>query len=262
MHFHRAIIDAFAAVFGRRALRILKPSPQHERFLGFDQGWLPTCTLTDAQLRAELTRSIEQGESLLSGRFLGYFLQFKTVTKCKNKTKFTPRGGFRSELDLRIPKKGHWQWSQHTTLLRLQVALGAAAEVSYVCPMVFEPYELFEEPDLDRLRIVPVQGAPPKDDGDRHFVYFAKTDAQPEWRSEPVPGRSLSFEEWLRRQHLLTAAELSKLLDIQASVMEEGLSYAARFRRWTTANQLTIIEFGPPEERFDDNNRIPVAGSG
>ncbi|MBD2296857.1 hypothetical protein H6G06_26120 [Anabaena sphaerica FACHB-251] len=39
MHFHRAIVKNYEKRFGAKFLRLLKPSPQKEAWVGFDQGW-------------------------------------------------------------------------------------------------------------------------------------------------------------------------------------------------------------------------------
>jgi hypothetical protein len=39
MHYHRALVDLFSGMYGQGFVKILKPSPQKEAWVGFDQGW-------------------------------------------------------------------------------------------------------------------------------------------------------------------------------------------------------------------------------
>jgi len=246
MHFHRAIVDAFADVFGKSVFRILKPSPQHERFLGFDQGWIRTSELSDRDLRAELTAAITNG-SAAQRHFVAYFLQFKRVSRLVRHSKHVPATFappcFRAELDLKAPKKGHWSWSQHETLVRLQTAFGTATEVNYACPMIFNEEAIYDTVNLDLLRFVQVRTAPAMPPNTKHFIYFRTHDGPPYWCSEPVIGDSLTHSEWLKtHRRLLSTEEVLRLLHIQDETMQQGLAYRARFRRWSTADALTILE--------------------
>jgi hypothetical protein len=89
MHFHRAVVAVFAATYGAKFLRLLKPSSQQEAWVGFDQGWNNT-SLTNEQLYSHLKASIASSSTSIPGFFLGYFMQFKAVRKMARRSKFTP----------------------------------------------------------------------------------------------------------------------------------------------------------------------------
>src|SRR5262245_23761522 len=110
LHYHRAIVDTFAAVFGARFLRMLKPSTQQEVWVGFDQGWVNT-SMSTQDLYATLSGSIAAGQTQTAAFHLGYFLQFKVVNTLTRRSRFTPTGFvspyLRSELSVwRNPTTG------------------------------------------------------------------------------------------------------------------------------------------------------------
>jgi len=63
MHYHRGMIDLFQGVFGARMLKLLKPSPQQEAWVGFDQGWAAT-SLSTADLFASLRQSTQNAQTV------------------------------------------------------------------------------------------------------------------------------------------------------------------------------------------------------
>lgn len=197
MHFHRAILEYFRALYGAKFFRLLKPSRQLEVWVGFDQGWVRT-SLTDQQLFDELRRSIQSSATTVNHFYLGYFLQFKTVQRITRKSKYMPFGYtppyYRSELS--VDPSRTTGLSQHETLLRLSRI--KATGVCYACPMVFEPNEIYGDPDLDHLRCVEIFSSPtgwPADQ--RHFIAFRDvTDRNPRWCSESFQGEAFSFREW------------------------------------------------------------------
>lgn len=197
MHFHRAIVEHFSEVYGANFLRLLKPSPQKEVWVGFDQGWVHT-TLTTQQLFEELQQAIQSQSNHMSHFYLGYFLQFKTVQKMTRQSDLMPKGYttpyFRSELSVkRNPKTG---LSQHETLLRLNAI--HSTNVCYACAMLFELDEIYEPPNLNYLRCVDISSSPKGwATNERHFIMFrSEDDPSPLWCSDPVAAVVLGFKEW------------------------------------------------------------------
>ncbi|WCN39173.1 hypothetical protein [Aneurinibacillus uraniidurans] len=187
MHFHKAIVESFKTCFGPGFLRMLKPSPRKEGWVGFDQGWARTALSTD-DLLDELTSTIANNKHSINKFYSGYFMQFKLVKKMTNKNSHSPKGYrtpyYRSEISLK-PKKTTGL-SQHETLLRLKSIKNTY--VCYACPMLFDINEIYEEPDLDKLQIVPIDTAPSGwATGTKHHITFqTPDDTSPLWCSNPV----------------------------------------------------------------------------
>jgi hypothetical protein len=195
MHFHSAIIDHFANLYGAKFLKLLKPSPMKEAWVGFDQGWVNT-SVSANQLFTDLQNAIRLNKSAVSTLFLGYFMQFKIVRSLR-RSLYTPAGFptpyFRAELDLK--KNQTTGLSQHETLIRLSSIPGAS--VCYACGMLFDLADLYSPPDLMKLRCVCFPAPVNFNDDSRHFVAFRhQTDTQPKWCSEPVNGVSMAFSDW------------------------------------------------------------------
>ena len=226
LHYHRAIVDAFADVFGARFLRMLKPSTQQEAWVGFDQGWVHA-SVTTADLYASLSHAISSGGTQNSTFHFGYFLQFKVVHRLPRRSRFTPARFYapylRSELSVwRNPTTG---LSQHETLCRL--ASIQHAEVYYACPLLFNLDAIYEYPDLDSLQIVDVASATSDiDDSDRHFIAFqSETAPLPEWCSEPSPAKAYRSSEWIRderyRPRHRSGKELIEVIEQSKQVLSE-----------------------------------------
>lgn len=196
MHFHSAIIKHFADVYGANFLKLYKPSPKQEAWVGFDQGYVYT-SVTTGQLFNDLQDAIAAESSSVYKLFIGYFMQFKVVRKFRKRSRFTPTDFtapyLRSELDLEPNKTTGI--SQHETLLRLSNIAGAS--VCYACGMLFDIADVYAPPDLRKLRCVIVPPPIDIDNNDRHFIAFRhETDTKPKWCSDPVEAESLSFDEW------------------------------------------------------------------
>lgn len=261
MHFHPALLKLFEGHFGRKFLRILKPSQNREAFLGFDQGWVRT-NIPLAVFRKELEDAILSNAPKLEPLYVGYFLQFKRIHECKTRRNpKPPQFGvpyLRAELDLR-PNKTTGR-SQHETLLRLQAV--AQCDVNYACPMILDEDAIYDDPNIDDLRIVPLCDAPTGyASNERHFICFQhRSDAQPQWCSEPVPGRSWSTREWLnsdRGPRQFSPKELLLFLDSLAQASVEEFPFRRRIR---LPSSLTIVELGEKNISIDfgDNNtKIP-----
>lgn len=238
MHFARALADLFASVYGARFLRLWKPSPNGETYVGFDQGWVRHSGDADA-FESAIRNAITTQATTVSTFYVGYFMQFKRVHQMLRTSKFTaPRISgehFRVEVDLEpSPTTG---LSQHDTLIRLAGIHGA--DVSYACGMIFDAGAIYDTPDLTKLRIVPVdapviQARAQWQAGERHFIEFQNETSQPIWCSEPVLGRALSPEEWARELRRLRPQEVLALLEAAREVL--GV-------RQRLAPYLTVLEF-------------------
>jgi hypothetical protein len=250
MHYHPALVQLFASTFGARFLRLFKPSTRLEAWLGFDQGWV--CTeMSEAAFLQELRESITSSEAAPSF-FVAYFLQFKTVQRMTRRSRSCPSTFdtpyFRSELSLEPnPTTG---LSQHETLLRLSTL--ARADVNYACAMMLTPDDVYEPPDLDRLRIVPASSSPSGwATNERHYVCFqTEADDHPIWMSEPHEGHAMSASGWVRRDGLQRKLRPRELQEFLANAQRaltgnfskrvEGLEH---YPRKPLPQCLTILEF-------------------
>src|SRR5258705_6436253 len=91
MHFHSALIQHYAKKFGAKFLRLYKPVPQKEAWLGFDQGWTRS-NLTEEELFEALKGVIKASATSMPKFFLGEFLQFKVVDTLTRGSHKTPAG--------------------------------------------------------------------------------------------------------------------------------------------------------------------------
>jgi hypothetical protein len=215
MHFYRPLVDLFEGHFGRRVLKILKPTQNREAFLGFDVAWVhPSCSNdTVTRINQELKEFIAQRTGYVPSVFLGYFLQFKVVQEMVRKTSGMPEGlntpYYRAEISMHPNKETGI--SQHETLLRLSKL--RRTDVSYACPMLFVEDELHEEPTVDMVRFVSVDTAPlGYNSNERHFLAFQDKNSEPKWCSTPVPATARSAREWVHTLTEMTAAEMSSLV--------------------------------------------------
>jgi len=246
MHFHRAIVKCFEDTFGAKFLRLLKPSTKSEAWVGFDQGWTRT-TLTNAELFDQLKTTIASGATSVNAFYFGYFMQFKSVQQMQRLSRYAPTSFyapyFRAEVSLEVnPNTG---LSQHETLMRLSQIVGS--DVNYVCPMMFNVDELYDEPNIDQLQVVDVRSAPGGwSSSDRHFITFQSVaGASPQWCSEPVPARAHPFRGWLEsaetRPRRKTGVEILEL--IEATIEALAVNRRATDREQTLPLALTVIEF-------------------
>ncbi|MDZ8227856.1 MULTISPECIES: hypothetical protein [unclassified Nostoc] len=205
MHFHRAIVKEYEKRFGAKCIRLLKPSPQKEVWVGFDQGWTKS-DLSQQDLFMQLRSAISDGSSKLSKFYFGEFLQFKVVEVITRRSQNLPHGFttpyYRSALSLKPNKSTNK--SQHETLCRLSQIKGA--KVYYACPMIFDQDILWEDPNLNLLRLVDVTTAPKGwlTNESHHIVFQNPNSRKIMWCSDPVPGSALSFEEHLELENQLS----------------------------------------------------------
>lgn len=222
MHFHRAIIKNYEKRFGVKFLRLLKPSPQKEAWVGFDQGWTKS-DLPEQELFKQLSSAISTSKTKLSKFYFGEFLQFKTVQEITRKSSNLPSGFstpyYRSALSLKPNKTSHI--SQHETLCRLTKIKGAS--VYYACAMIFNQDELWNKPNLKLLRFVDVMTAPSGWlTNEQHYLAFqSPTTSVPMWCSDPVEGRAFSEEERWQSENLpiqLYGEQVISLIDSVAEI--------------------------------------------
>jgi hypothetical protein len=247
-HYTRALARLFAETFGTKVLRLLKPSTNKEVFVGFDQAWIKT-ELAEDQLEKELKAAITKGKD--NDRiYVAFFLQFKLAELLIIRSKYCPTSFappyLRSELSLEPSEDTGI--SQHETLCRLQSALGSKVEVSYACGLLSSADDVYDEPDLDKLRIVPVKGAPALTPG-RHFIAFQDASSQPFWCSEATEGSAKSLREWATepptRPRPMLRQELSRFLGRVRTVVSD-VDHNKKAAMGRLPHSLTIVELKAP----------------
>lgn len=246
MHFHQAIVKCFEETFGAKFLRLLKPSPQNEVWVGFDQGWSRT-SLSNSDLYQQLKTAIQNGGGSISGFYVGYFMQFKAVRPMERLSKYAPdmfvAPYYRAELSLDTNETTGL--SQHQTLSELCKVAGA--DVSYVCPMMWDISEVYTPADVEQLRVVDVHSAPDPLSPGRHFIAFqTRVGGDPVWCSEPVPAKALTFREWAESLALgdgkLTAEGALSLIERSEGQLRLTLHDRGRA---TLPPAFTLMEFSP-----------------
>ena len=256
MHFHSALVQKFQTDYGANFLKLLKPSPQQEAWVGFDQSWALT-SLSTGELFQELRTAIRKNKTRISNFYFGYFLQFKPVEKRVRRTNSTPSHYstpyFNSRLSLQPNKTTGL--SQHETLLRLNRILGAI--VQYACAMLFDPSDIWQPPDLNKLRLVDISMSPAGwATNQQHYITFqTEDDPSPHWRSDPVIGKAISVDDWMNPNmdliHPINAGQLISLLQKAYSTIKgidpESLAEPALLEKTDILEVLpasfTIIEF-------------------
>ncbi len=196
MHFHGALKELFQRYYGARILKLYKPTPQQEKWVGFDQAWVKT-DLSHQQLETELRGAISNQSTTINSFYLGFFLQFKKISIITRRSYLIPTNigtpYYRSELYLEPNRVT--LLSQHEVLKRLSLIQNAS--VYYACAMVFDLMDIYEKPDVEKLKMVPVNTAPQNlNASQRHFILFQNQDSIPIWCSEPQEGNVFSFKQW------------------------------------------------------------------
>jgi hypothetical protein len=257
MYYFQAIRDHFASVFGARVFRILKPSQRQEGWVGFDQGWVLT-ELSNEQFYSELETALPSGSTSLSRFYFGFFLQFKVVEIMNRRSRYSPRGFtadyFRSELDLTRSKESGA--IQHHLLIALSGINGAS--VAYACPMFFDIDAIYDPPDLNHLRCIPVTyRTPPFDEGERHFIAIQNpTAAWGFWCSKPIYMRHVSFADWVGKNtengpKPMDGKQLRDLIESSAGVAREHSFWVESDERKAPSSLLprsfTVIEMRATE---------------
>lgn len=203
MHYHRALVELFKEIHGASYLHMIKPTPQREKYLGFDQAWMPL-EFDENDVIDLLDDPGELDRELI---FLGYILQFKRpkvlVRSSSRKPPHYHTPYVRFELDL--GSKSDTRLSQHELLVCL--SRFCHAHVSYVCPMLFDKLDVFSEPDIQDLRFVEVSSAPLFNRGETHCITFqSDSDYLPYWMSEPRRSESFGVRDW-SREYVVSGAE-------------------------------------------------------
>ncbi len=248
MYFLQALVEYYSKLYGIKYLRLLKPSPQNEVWVGFDQAWVNTLVSTD-ELYNELKEAIRSKSTTANSLYVGFFLQFKMVDKITRKSKHMPTGYatpyYRSELSLKPNERTGL--SQHETLLRLSDLKNAS--VSYACGMLFDIDDIYSKPDISDLRLVPISSAPNGwSTNQRHFITFkTKCDNNPLWCSEPVKGISYSVEQWFapNSDYGPKIVEAEQILDL---IRDTDQVINKRVRKSSFTEQINIFN----EENYEN----------
>lgn len=250
MYYLKPFTEAFEITYGSKVLNIFKPSQQQEAILGFDQAWVKT-VLSEKDLYEHISIGGRNVGSQ-SKFYVGYFMQFKVVERLKVIKRTNPPNKvtvpnhfttpyYRSEL--KIKPSSTQQISQHQMLYDLSSNVKNAM-VYYICPMLFDAKEIYDEPNLEKLQIIDVKTAPDPSSwnkDERHFIMFQNERGEDmHWCSEPILGRTYSFFKWLEsdlRPNKLTREQVVDLL-------KEYNNYKKVKNINDTDLGLTIFEFG------------------
>jgi len=224
MHYHHALRAAYRERLGTENFRIFKPSAREEAWYGFDQGFFRSQTEVPAAMDS-LRHALHFSDRLDNFELRAFFLQFKVVQHLKRRSYLAPEGWqapyYRTSLSLEPNEKTGL--SQHETLRRVAQIQGA--EVSYVCPMVFDYDDIIKEPDLADLRFVDARSAP--DDwlqDEKHFLCFQTPCSEPVWASKPVPAKSKSFGDLFDNLHVFSLEKMEGFLSEVRAACSPGVS--------------------------------------
>jgi len=266
MHYHRKIIEAFSYVYGAKFLKIIKPYSNREHWVGFDQGWVRT-SQSQEEFFKELKKEIQNKSKTIKKFYFGYFLQFKRVQEMMRRSSLSPprinKPYYRSKLSL-SPNK-NTGLSQHETLLILNNIKNTV--VDYCCPMIFDIEELYEEPDIDKLRIISLDNSPSGwATNQQHCLIFRnKKDNDPLWYSEPMNGKSTSLLNWINNEEIqenkkMTSDEIYQFIlktkeilfkNIKKRINPEKIFQYKKFN--ILPESMTIMQF----EKLEGENEMP-----
>lgn len=196
MYFFQELRQLFQNKFNTEKAIMLKPSTISEAWYGFDQGWVAT-KYGHKEILNDIRKAIHNKKTTVDSIYIAYFLQFKVVEVMFKSSRYAPRNitvpYYRSELS--VQPNENTRLSQHETLRRLQNIAGC--DVFYACGMIFEPDEIWEVADINKLRLVTLRDCTDNyTDGARHFIVFQSTSSDPIWCSDPVRGRALNLYQW------------------------------------------------------------------
>jgi hypothetical protein len=111
--------------------------------------------------------------------------------------------------------------------------------------MVFSADELWKAPDLTKLPLVDVRGAPTYQTNSSHFIGFQSPDTRPDWCSKPTQAKLVRPADWLSKDSLLNSSEdVAKYL---ATVQHDVDGLVAEFVGAARAKGLDIKENRLPE---------------
>jgi hypothetical protein len=292
MYFLQSTLKELAAMYGKGSVKLIKPSPQDEKWIGIDQAWVST-SMTDDDFLKHLKSTVSAGKS--APFFFAVFRQYKRVEEISKASKYTPyrdtlaewkRPYYRCEIyteagqeneGIKISSTKKYQpqpkYSQHEALIRLSSLPNA--DVHYACPMIFTPIDVWKEPDMNQVRLVPVRPGQPTYAGDseRHHLCFRnQSDPHPEFHSaQGILAESMAFRNWVqdlqRSNRQLNGQQLhtlllaaNSILDLQTDTIDLDPVYR-QARNWADINweqaeiviplarnateMLTIIEVSP-----------------
>ncbi|MCX6880648.1 MAG: hypothetical protein NTW21_43605 [Verrucomicrobia bacterium] len=206
MHYFGALKEHIAEVLGLPNLRILKPTPQREKWLGFDQGFVKSAE-TGLALEQTLRSFVHDSIRPLTV-FRAIFLQFKVVNQ-RHSRRGAPDGWNVPwyAATISTDKDKDTKISQHETLTRL--AQLPNTEVAYACPMLFSLEDVIAPADLSTLRQIDVRSAP---NGwltdESHKIAFQSPTSAAFWCSEPHQAKDFLLAEGLRRLPELNEEQL------------------------------------------------------
>lgn len=252
MYYFSPTINAFKDLYGKRAIKFYKPTQHQEGWLGFDQAFVKS-EYSDDEFLDKIKENIEEkGE--MEKFYFGYFMQYKKMKKVQRIVRptsisipnhFTEEPYFRFELKTQSTKNN--KVSQHKTLMLLHQNVKNAF-VYYVSPMLFE-LSAFTEPNLDDLRIINIDSAPPLANWDldkRHFImYENEKSEEPFWCSEPVKGKEISFTKWIENMQdhkRLSGEDVLKLISDTKKYSKEHSSLTGNRNENMLPASLTIVE--------------------
>jgi hypothetical protein len=256
MRYFQPLVEHFRTLYGGTFLTLLKPSPQQEAWVGFDQGWART-TVTTHQLFQNLSQAVHANSSTVSDFYLGFFLQFKVVDRMVRKSKVMPDNYVTPYLRaaLSLEPNQRTGLSQHETLLRL--ANVPNASVFYTCPMLFDIADIWRAPTIDDLRFVGIKTAPSGwATNQQHYIMFQdETDLQPLWKSEPVKTKAFSTKQWSDPDNdtgprKLTGKQLASLIESSVHAVMEAREFKEPVTQFIPP-AFTIMKFGYPNNTPD-----------
>jgi hypothetical protein len=246
--FLKPLTDLIAGVHGKRVLRVLKPSQNREAFLGFDQGWVKIDQgIAYEDFEDELQRYIAD-PSQQQPMYYGYFLQYKVVKRMTRKSKHTPATltppYHRCELKTLV--NAGKPLSQHQALRELSGA--TRTSVHYCVPEIFDADDVYDQPDLDKLRFFDVADSPEMNDNSHHFLCFEPGSDMAYWCSEPTETRPIKAEFFAQGLQEMLAAELLQLLRLVQSLDSRDFD-TTELGPPRLPQALTILELDPTPNR-------------
>lgn len=224
MFYFLELKDRFSQILGTENFHILKPSTRMEHWYGFDQGYV-SAAASRQDIEANLRKYLHHQYPNQQLTLRAFFLQFKVVEKLTRISHLTPEDWkspyYRSAVSMRPSKETGI--SQHETLRRASTIGGAA--VSYVCPMIFSEEEVLSDPRFSDLKFVDVRSAP--DDWDlnvKHHICFRRKTSLPVWKSKPVEGKLVDFEELFKSARPFPLEDLDAFLERTFEALDSGSS--------------------------------------
>lgn len=231
MHFHHSLMELFRTTFGvgKDEIQFFKFSPQKECFVGFDQAYVKTELSHDDFFNSLGGKALQNGYKLASNDLVfGYFLQFKVVKEMKVLNRNTPNPPITSSPYLRVSldtiQNRNTGIAQHEMLYNL--SRNKNAFVYYACPMIFQKEELYELPDLDKLKLADFSSCPSSFlDNKNHHIYFQDPSSVPFWCSKPTEGTWITPNEMVFKIKERVSRQSSNELRLSLLDLLEDIDY-------------------------------------